>query len=696
MEFRRPTFAAGIAVCLSVLFTTTSAQAQPLGTFAWQLQPFCNIVRLAVVQQGGQYQLDGTDDQCGIGRQASVTGLAFVNPDGTIGFGLNLVTAPGGLPVHVDATISLATLSGTWRDSAGAAGAFVLTPGAGVAGNPRPLPGVGTGDITGVTAGAGLAGGGVSGEVALAVNFATTQQRVTGACGAGTFVAGVNQDGTVTCAASTGAGGGDITDVIAGAGLIGGSASGSAALAVAFAGPGTANSVARSDHTHAGLASGVTAVGANALGLNTTGTFNTAVGQNALSQNSTAAQNTAIGAFALWSNQTGASNTATGRSALQGNTTGFGNTAVGANALQSNTTGILNTGVGLQALLSVSTGGNNVAVGAAALAMTTTGTWNVAVGAGALQSNQTSSSNVAVGDSALIAATGGDRNTAVGAGVMSQATQGLFNTALGAGAMGSSSTSSYNTAIGMDALHDNLAGTDNVALGLNALTNNAASFRNTALGAGAMQNSPSGTDNVAVGQTALFSNTGNNNLAFGNGAGSALTSGNNNLYLGTDGGQATESNATYIRNVSGSTSSGGASVFVNGAGKLGTLTSSIRFKEDVQAIGDVRDAIQALRPVSFYYKAEFDDGSRVQQYGLIAEEVAEVMPGLVIRDAKGEIQTVRYHFLTPLLLADVQRLERERTELTRLVATQAAGLTEQAAAIAELRAMLDELRTRLR
>ncbi len=97
---------------------------------------------MAVVQQGGQYQLDGLDDQCGAAVQASVVGLAFQNPNGSIGFGLNIVTAPGGTPVHVDATISIATLSGTWRDSSGNSGTFIFTPGAGVPGAPRPvLPG---------------------------------------------------------------------------------------------------------------------------------------------------------------------------------------------------------------------------------------------------------------------------------------------------------------------------------------------------------------------------------------------------------------------------------------------------------------------------------------------------------------------------------------------------------------------------
>jgi hypothetical protein len=119
----------------------TTSSAQPLGSFRWQLQPYCNIVTLAVVQQGGQYQLDGTDDQCGAAQAASVRGMAFQNLNGTIGFGLTVVTAPGGTPVHIDATITFPGLNGTWRDSAGNAGNFIF--GAGIpGGSPRlVLPG---------------------------------------------------------------------------------------------------------------------------------------------------------------------------------------------------------------------------------------------------------------------------------------------------------------------------------------------------------------------------------------------------------------------------------------------------------------------------------------------------------------------------------------------------------------------------
>ena len=66
--------------------------------------------------------------------------------------------------------------------------------------------------------------------------------------------------------------------------------------------------------------------------------------------------------------------------------------------------------------------------------------------------------------------------------------------------------------------------------------------------------------------------------------------------------------------------------------------------------------------MQFTYRPGYDDGSRQLQYGLIAEEVEPVDPNLVVT-VDGELQTVRYHFLAPLLVAEVQRLESERSAL---------------------------------
>jgi len=70
-----------------------------------------------------------------------------------------------------------------------------------------------------------------------------------------------------------------------------------------------------------------------------------------------------------------------------------------------------------------------------------------------------------------------------------------------------------------------------------------------------------------------------------------------------------------------------------------------------------------LRPVTFRYEKPFADGSRPIQYGLIAEEVAEVNPNLVAHSADGQIETVKYQLLDPMLLNEVQRQQAEIGDL---------------------------------
>jgi hypothetical protein len=114
------------------------AAAQPIGTFRWQQQPYCNVLTLNVVQQGAVYQLDGYDDLCGAAHRGAASGLAFLNPDGSLGLGVTIVHS-GGLTTHLDAVMSLPSVSGQWRDGTGAAGAWTFTPGAPSPGSPRPV-----------------------------------------------------------------------------------------------------------------------------------------------------------------------------------------------------------------------------------------------------------------------------------------------------------------------------------------------------------------------------------------------------------------------------------------------------------------------------------------------------------------------------------------------------------------------------
>ena len=94
-------------------------------------------------------------------------------------------------------------------------------------------------------------------------------------------------------------------------------------------------------------------------------------------------------------------------------------------------------------------------------------------------------------------------------------------------------------------------------------------------------------------------------------------------------------------------------------GQLGTVSSSQRLKEDIQDMGGASRAILDLRPVTFRYRKPFDDGSKPIQYGLIAEEVADVFPDLVARSANGQVETVKYQVLDSLLLNELQRQEAE-------------------------------------
>ena len=128
-------------------------------------------------------------------------------------------------------------------------------------------------------------------------------------------------------------------------------------------------------------------------------------------------------------------------------------------------------------------------------------------------------------------------------------------------------------------------------------------------------------------------------------------------------------NSCFIRNIRGVTTQNADAipVLIDSAGQLGTMSSSRRFKKDIDTMDKASEAILSLKPVTFQYKS---DKKGTPQFGLIAEEVAAVNPDLVVRDKNGEIYTVRYEAVNAMLLNEFLKEHRKVQNLESTVAEQ--------------------------
>ena len=376
---------------------------------------------------------------------------------------------------------------------------------------------------------------------------------------------------------------------------------------------------------------------------------------------------------ALFVHTTGTQNVFVGTGAGTATTSGLGqNTALGHNALHSITSGMFNAAAGTNALFYNTTGHSNAAFGSNAMLYNTTGYANAAFGQAALSANTSGDSNAAVGQNAMRVNTTGSGNAAVGVNALRLNTSGYWNAAVGGNALRSNSTGAQNSAFGRNALYANTTGARNAAFGTYALRNTTIGIENAAFGSHALRRNTTGQQNAALGRLALYNNTsGSRNVAVGVGAGSAQDTGNDNIYLANPGnsgesgqiriGTTGTHTGTRIAGIHGAALSGfGVQVLVEPNGTLGTTVSSARFKQDVHDMGDASDLLMRLRPVTFHYREDAvgAEGAKAKEYGLIAEEVAEVAPELVAGDADGNPYTVRYHVLPALLLNEIQKQER--------------------------------------
>ena len=290
-----------------------------------------------------------------------------------------------------------------------------------------------------------------------------------------------------------------------------------------------------------------------------------------------------------------------------------------------------------------------------------------------------------------------NNNTWVGVGTGSS---GVNNTFLGFRAGQFNSSGHFNTFLGENSGNSNTDGIANVFVGTNAGMASTTGEDNTYVGYFAGGFATTGGSNTLVGKgAATYITTGGNNLVLGWNAGLQLDAGSYNIYLAASP-ASDESDtirigdiqtATYVAGISGAPVSGGTPVYVNSNGLLGTSTSSRRFKDNILDMGDASSKLFQLRPITFFYKPQYDDGSHVLQYGLIAEEVAKIYPGLVVYDKDGQPQAIRYQFLTPMLLNEVQKQHKIVAAQQDIISMQQQQINDLHQRLSRLEAVVERL-----
>ena len=422
---------------------------------------------------------------------------------------------------------------------------------------------------------------------------------------------------------------------------------------------GTGTAVWYSNFIDTGSALFNLSIGTSAGNATISGNFNTSVGDKSGTGITSGSQNSAYGYQALTSNTTGARNSAFGYNALTAQTVAVSdNSAFGNAAGAAIISGLSNSVFGSLALNAETSGSNNCAFGNAALklqigvsgssafgtsagAAITSGIGNSIFGFQALETESTGNQNCAFGYQALLNQNGVTGSSAFGTTAGSSITSGVQNSMFGYQALNQVATGSRNSAFGYNALNAaTLAISDNTAFGNAAGALRAAYTQCTFVGAGADNSSSGLTNTTVVGYNA--SGTASNQIVIGNGS---VTT-------------------TFINGINGATVGASTAVLVNASNQLGTAVSSERFKKNIADMGDLSSRILQLQPVNFTFK---EDPTNYMQWGLIAEQVAEIMPEIVNYDEEGKPLTVRYHDLPAILLNEmIKMVEANKKLISRI------------------------------
>jgi hypothetical protein len=382
----------------------------------------------------------------------------------------------------------------------------------------------------------------------------------------------------------------------------------------------------------------------------------------------------------------GSSNLFVGTAAGAANTSGGKNTFVGAAAGGANTTGVQNCYVGRGAGFGNTTGSNNTAMGLFAGAASAAANGTTFYGAFAGENN-TASFNAFYGSDAGHANTTGDQNDFFGSGAGQANTTGFGNSFFGSLAGSTNVTGGNNSFFGADAGRTSTAG-GNSFFGRSAGYATTTGSNNVFVGLDAGRFNATGSGDTFVGTSAGFNNiAGTNNTFIGFGAGTpdaatqithstavgafAVVTTNNTIVLGTSGDTVRVPGGLSVAGTLEALtleSNGQIPICQTAAHRFATCSSSLRYKTDVAPFAGGLALVQQLHPIRFTWK---DGGLR--DLGLGAEDVAQVEPLLVTRNAQGAIEGVKYDRVAVVLLnavkeqqALIARLQERLAALERL------------------------------
>ena len=333
--------------------------------------------------------------------------------------------------------------------------------------------------------------------------------------------------------------------------------------------------------------------------------------------------------------------------------------------------------IGGGAGINITTGTGNNFIGFASGNACNSGCFNTSVGDGSLQAITSAVNNVAIGYQALQNSTA-NRNTAIGFSSLKNLTTGAQNVAIGYQAMLAASVADNNVCIGHNvAAGQTFTGFSNVFIGENTASNAQTCFQNVGVGRDALDLINTGSNNAALGVDALNNITsGSNNIGIGFQAGSLYVSQQNCICIGTSGFNASQADGsiiigntnhhkTYFPNSVFNVTTDTADaipVIVSSEGQFGTINSSRRYKQNIRNMDHESDFLHLLQPVVYNHINHPD----VLDYGLIAEDVNQIRPDLVVK-VNDQIETIQYYKFLPIALNEIIKLRKEVEALKTLL-----------------------------